>query len=108
VLRCPEQRDHRVKERTHCSLNLRPIFFNNIFDDGCCQDKECSRVNDPPVNLREVPRVPIRIESPDEENADIDLDVVFYRGKIHWLSFYQTHKDNNVDRMDEKHRPQVG
>lgn len=52
--------------------------------------------------------MPVRIEAPDEEDAHVDLDIVFYRGKIRRFSFYETYEDNGICNMNQSYSPEVG
>jgi len=97
-----------VKQGTHGCLDLRPILFNDLFEHRCRDNKDGGREDDPTISFCEVPVLRIRVEPPDEEDADVDLDVVFDGGKIRRFSFYETYEDNGIGYVNNKDSPQVG
>ena len=97
-----------MKQGTHGCLDLRAILFNDLFEDRCRDNKDGGREDDPTISFCELVRVVVRIEPPDEENADVDLHVVFDGGKIRRFSFYKSHKDNGIGYVNNKDSPQVG
>ena len=98
----------RLKQGTNGCLDLRAILFNDLFEDRCRDNKDSGREDDPTISFCEVPVLRVRIEPPDEEDADVDLHVVFDGGKIGRFSFYETHEDNRIGYVNNKDSPQVG
>jgi len=96
-----------VKYATQDCLDLRAVFLNHVFEDGCCQHKEGDREDDAAVYLGEVAGVRIRVEPPYEEDGGVHLDVVFYVREVRWLGFHEAHEDNSVCHMDEENSPEV-
>ena len=78
MLQRPDRRYERVKYATQDCLDLRAVFLNDVFEDGCCENKEGDREDDAAIYLRKVVGMGIRIEPPDEEDGGVHLDVVFY------------------------------
>ena len=107
MLQRPDGGYERVKYATEECLDLRAVFFNHMFEDGCCEDKEGDRVDDAAVDFCEVAGVRIRVEPPDEEDGGVHFHVVFDICEIGWLGFHEAHEDNRVGHMDEKNGPQV-
>ena len=85
-----------MKQGTHGCLDLGAILFNDLFEDRCRDNKDGGREDDPTISFCEFVRVVIRVEAPDEKDADVDLDVVFDGGKIGRLSFYKSHENNGI------------
>ena len=107
MLQRPDRGYERVKYATDECLDLRAVFFNHVFEDGCCEDKEGDRVDDTAVDFREVMGVPVRIKPPDEEDGGVHFDVVFDVCEVRWLGFHEPDENNRVGHMDEENGPQV-
>jgi hypothetical protein len=78
-----------------------------MFEHRCRENKEGGGEDDPTISFCELAGVRVRIEPPDEEDADINLDVVFYGSKILWLGLYEAHEDNGIRHVDQENGPQV-
>ena len=85
-----------MKQATYCHLDLRAILVDHMFQDRCCDNEDGSREHDAAISFRELVRVIVRIEAPDEKDADIDLHVVFNICKVGRFNFYKSHKDNRI------------
>jgi len=96
-----------VKYATDECLDLRTVFFYDVLENRCGENKEGGRVDYPTVNFCKLAGVRIRVEPPNEEDAHINLDVVFYGGKIRWFSFYQSHENNSVCQMEQENSPEI-
>ena len=96
MLRCTDGRDERLKQATYTCLNLRTILFNHMFQDRCRHNKDGGREDDPTICFCELSGVVVWIKAHDEEDADIDLDVVFNICKVGRFGFYKSHKDNRI------------
>ena len=108
MLRRPDSRYHRVKHPPQRCLDLGAILINHMLEDRCRKNKEGGGVDDPTVNFCEFSSVGIRIEPPDQKDAHINLDIVFYGGKICRFSFYEAHEDNRVCQMEQENGPEIG
>lgn len=108
MLRRPDSRYERVKQTTQRCLELRAVLVNHVLENGCCDNKDGCGEDDTPVDLCELAGVPVRIEPQDEEDADINLDIVFYVREVGRLGLYESHEDNGIRHVDQEDGPEIG
>ena len=96
-----------MKQPTKRCLDLRTVLVNHMLEDRCRDNKDGGREDDATVGFCEVAGVRIGIEPPDEEDADVDLNVVLYGCKILWLGFHESYQHNGVGHVDQKNSPEV-
>ncbi len=107
MLQRPNRGYERLKYATQGCLDLRAVFFNDMFEDGCREHKEGNREDDATVYLSKVSVLRIWVEPPDEEDGGIHLDVVFDVHEVGRFSFHEAHEDNRVGHVDKEYGPQV-
>ena len=107
MLQRTDSRYDRLKYATQSCLDLRTVFFNDVFEDGCCEDKEGNGEDNAAIYLGKVPVLRIRVEPPDEEDGGIYLDVVFDVHEIRRFSFHKANKDNRVGDVYKEYGPEV-
>ena len=107
MLQRTDSRYDWLKYATQSCLDLRTVFFNDMFEDGCREHKEGNREHDTAIYLSKVPVLRIRVEPPDEEDGGIHLDVVFDVHEVRRFSFHKANKDNRVGDVYKEYGPEV-